>query len=138
VDIFVAALVIGSLTTTFICSNTLPTPSLFNYFLISSGSSIMSSLAFSPQTLSPAKSTAPLWTVPFEIGCYALMSGLIVAGAVKSQKRMVVAVAGFTMLYYGLYFIATPILQTPHCHNYINNFISERGITCTLISSQGR
>ncbi len=131
VDIFVSALVIGTLVTTVPLGEYFSDKKFAHYFLNIVGfihyelPGVFLSNPFANQV------NGSLWTVPFEIGCYALMSCLIIFGAVKSRTRMVYAALGFTAFYYALYFYftthASPLSPDKPLHNYINNFVSERG-----------
>jgi len=127
VDIFVAALVIGSITTTTSLHDYFTDRQFLHYFLNIVGFIHYELPGVFLSNPFPNQVNGSLWTVPFEIGCYAIMSGLIIIGAVKSRIRMVSAAIGFTVLYYGLYFTVSPFSPDSAFHNYINNFLSERG-----------
>jgi peptidoglycan/LPS O-acetylase OafA/YrhL len=69
-----------------------------------------------------------LWTVPFEIGCYGIMTALIASGAIKSRPKIIALFAAFTA-FYCLALSYGPDLSrydSPVAH-YLVNFAGERG-----------
>ena len=131
VDIFVSALLLGPLLTTKPLSEYFSGKEFSHYFLNIIGfihyelPGVFDSNPFAHQV------NGSLWTVPYEIGCYALMSGLILFGCVKSSRLITSTFVGFTMLFYGLQFWfsshISPLSTDTPIHNYLNNFLSERG-----------
>jgi peptidoglycan/LPS O-acetylase OafA/YrhL len=131
VDIFVAAIAIGSLVTTVSWHTYFSDQRFFHYFLNIIGfihyelPGVFTSNPFANQV------NGSLWTVPFEIGCYALMSGLILCGAVRSRTGITIAAAGFVTVYYSLYFYfsthASPLAAETAVNHYLQNFVSGRG-----------
>jgi peptidoglycan/LPS O-acetylase OafA/YrhL len=79
----------------------------------------------------PRQVNGSLWTVPYEIGCYAIMSGLILFGLVKSSRAITATFVSFTMLYFAMSywysFNASPLTSNTPVNNYLNNFLSKRG-----------
>lgn len=78
---------------------------------------------------------ASLWTVPFEIGCYALMSMLIIFGVLKKPALLLAGAAILTVS--ALLIIATgiePATMGGHFHKYgraynlMENFFGRRGL----------
>lgn len=70
-----------------------------------------------------------LWTVPFEIGCYALMSLFILAGLLKRPALFTATccgIAGFVLITYAPWFHALDLLP-PRLHTLLAHFFQERG-----------
>lgn len=70
-----------------------------------------------------------LWTVPFEIGCYALMSLFIVAGLLKRPAIFVatcLGIVGFVLTTYAPWFHALDALP-PRLRTLLAHFFEERG-----------
>jgi peptidoglycan/LPS O-acetylase OafA/YrhL len=84
-DIIFAALLIGPLVTTLPLSSYFTDPIFFRYFLNIVGW-IHYSLPGVFETNPSSEVNGALWTVPFEIGCYVILIGLIVTGAIKRPK----------------------------------------------------
>jgi len=74
---------------------------------------------------------ASLWTVPYEIGCYILMSLLIISGSVKSKMRNIFFFVLFTAIFCGLhiyyYIHPWPFISGSTLDNFIGNFTDDRG-----------
>lgn len=73
-----------------------------------------------------------LWTIAYDMGCYAIMACMMVLGILKSPRRMVLWLCGFVGIYYGLYWYLTPLpsfvsLLPTEVFNYLNSFLSPRG-----------
>jgi peptidoglycan/LPS O-acetylase OafA/YrhL len=131
VDIFVAAIVIGSLVTTDPWHTYFTDSRFFHYFLNIIGfihyelPGVFISNPFANQV------NGSLWTVPFEIGCYAIMSCLILCGAVRSRTGITIAAVVFVAVYYLLYFYfsthPSPFAAETPVNHYLQNFVSGRG-----------
>ena len=131
VDIVIAALVIGTCVTVLPLSDYFSDKKFAHYFLNIIGfihyelPGVFTSNPFSGQI------NGSLWTVPFEIGCYAIMSILIITGAMKSKIRMLSAALIFILVHYGLHFYlsahAELFASENALNNYFNNFVSDRG-----------
>ena len=85
VDIFVSALVIGTLCTTQPLHDYFSDKKFAHYFLNIIGFIHYELPGVFIANPFPGQVNGSLWTVPFEIGCYAIMSCLIIFGAVKSK-----------------------------------------------------
>ncbi|QQO21232.1 acyltransferase [Bradyrhizobium diazoefficiens] len=81
-DIVFAALLIGPLVTTLSAKQYFTDPAFFTYFLNVTGWMQYSLPGVFENNPSPEVNGA-LWTIPFEIGCYAILAGLMISGAVK-------------------------------------------------------
>ena len=127
VDIFVSALVIGTLCTTQPLHDYFSDKKFAHYFLNIIGFIHYELPGVFIANPFPGQVNGSLWTVPFEIGCYAIMSCLIIFGAVKSKNRMIAAALGFTVFYYALYFYMPAIVPENSLLKYVYNFVSERG-----------
>ena len=127
VDIFVSALVIGTLCTSQPLHDYFSDKKFAHYFLNIIGFIHYELPGVFIANPFPGQVNGSLWTVPFEIGCYAIMSGLIILGAVKSKKRMIAAAIGFTAFYYALYFYTPAPVPENSLLKYMYNFVSERG-----------
>src|SRR5262249_47544177 len=67
-----------------------------------------------------------LWTIPFEIGCYLMMSLAIIFGLVKSKKRMLIGAAIFIGIFFGLYYYCPPLQEGTAISEYLMNFVAKR------------
>jgi len=81
-DIVFAALLIGPLVTTLPAKQYFTDPAFFTYFLNITGWMQYSLPGVFENNPSPEVNGA-LWTIPFEIGCYAILAGLMISGAIK-------------------------------------------------------
>jgi peptidoglycan/LPS O-acetylase OafA/YrhL len=100
-DIVFAALLIGPLVTTLPASLYFTSPTFLTYFLNIAGwvhYSLPGVFAGNP---SPDVNGA-LWTVPYEIGCYIIFAGLMISGAIKRPRFVL-------LLTYLLLIIAVPL-----------------------------
>jgi peptidoglycan/LPS O-acetylase OafA/YrhL len=128
VDISISALVIGPLFTVFPWKTYYTDTEFKHYFLNIVGfihyllPGVFLSNPFAGQV------NGSLWTVPPEIGCYAIMTALIASGAIKSGRKLFAAFAAFTVCFY-LALNYGPDLSTfdTTIFNYLRNFIGERG-----------
>jgi peptidoglycan/LPS O-acetylase OafA/YrhL len=84
-DIIFAALLIGPLVTTLPASRYFTDATFFSYFLNISGWIHYSLPGVFESNPSPEVNGA-LWTVPFEIACYAILTGLMISGAIKRPR----------------------------------------------------
>ena len=100
-DIVFAALLIGPLVTTLPANLYFTGPTFFTYFLNIAGWVHYSLPGVFASNPSPAVNGA-LWTVPYEIGCYVIFAGLMISGAIK-RPRLVL------LLTYLLLVIAVPL-----------------------------
>jgi peptidoglycan/LPS O-acetylase OafA/YrhL len=127
VDILVATLLVGTLLTTE------PLPDYFadrrfsHYFL-----NICGFINYElPEVFAsnPDKATVngSLWTIPFEIGCYALMSMAIILGCIKTRRRMLMGFLAFLVVFYLLHSLVPDLSPDTPIHNYVNGFITARG-----------
>jgi peptidoglycan/LPS O-acetylase OafA/YrhL len=142
VDIFIAALVIGPSLTTNTLHSYVTDKKFAHYFLNIIGFIHYQLAGVFLSNPFPEAVNGSLWTVPFEIGCYVIMAGLIISGFVKSQSRMMWAAMGFAAIYYALHFYflshASPFAADNAIDHYANNFVGERGTLCILIFYQAR
>ena len=84
-DIIFAALLIGPLVTTLPASRYFTDATFFSYFLNITGWMHYSLPGVFESNPSPEVNGA-LWTVPFEIACYAILIGLMISGAIKRPR----------------------------------------------------
>ena len=106
-DIVFAALLIGPLVTTLPASHYFTDPAFFSYFLNIVGLIHFSLPGVFENNPSPEVNGA-LWTVPFEIGCYIILTGLMISGAIK-RPRLV------PLLTYAILIVGIPLrLMTSH------------------------
>jgi len=84
-DIVFAALIIGPLVTTLPARSYFTDATFFRYFLNIVGW-IHYELPGVFETNPSSEVNGALWTVPFEIGCYVILTGLIITGAIKRPK----------------------------------------------------
>jgi peptidoglycan/LPS O-acetylase OafA/YrhL len=84
-DIVFAALLIGPLVTTLPANLYFTGPAFFSYFLNIAGWVHYSLPGVFTNNPSPDVNGA-LWTVPYEIGCYVIFAGLIISGAIKRPR----------------------------------------------------
>lgn len=131
VDIFVSAMLLGPILTTASLQDYFGEPQFSHYFLNIIGFIHYELPGVFDSNPFPHQVNGSLWTVPYEIGCYALMSGLILFGCVKSARLISGTFVGFTLLYYGLRywfsFHVSPLASGTPIHSYLNNFLSDRG-----------
>jgi peptidoglycan/LPS O-acetylase OafA/YrhL len=134
VDIFVSALVIGPIVTTLSLHDYVRGKEFHHYFLNIIGFihfELPGVFTSNPCCSGVGQVNGSLWTVPFEIGCYALMSCLILVEAVRSRSRMLAICAGFVILYWLLpHFFARVNLEahfSEHLLKFLDGFVSERG-----------
>src|SRR5216684_109383 len=100
-DIVFAALLIGPLVTTLPANLYFTGPTFFTYFLNIAGWVHYSLPGVFASNPSPDVNGA-LWTVPYEIGCYVIFAGLMISGAIKRPRLVLL----FTYL---LLVIAVPL-----------------------------
>jgi peptidoglycan/LPS O-acetylase OafA/YrhL len=100
VDIFFAALLIGPLVTTLPASLYFTDATFFRYFFNITGW-IHYSLPGVFETNPSSEVNGALWTVPFEIGCYVILTGLMISGAMKRPR--VVPLFTFVILIAGIH-----------------------------------
>jgi peptidoglycan/LPS O-acetylase OafA/YrhL len=84
-DIVFAALLIGPLVTTLPASLYFTDATFFSYFLNTMGWIHYSLPGVFENNPSPEVNGA-LWTVPFEISCYVILTGLMISGAIKRPR----------------------------------------------------
>jgi peptidoglycan/LPS O-acetylase OafA/YrhL len=98
VDICIAALIIGPIFTTLPLREYFTRYEFYSYFANVTG--IIHYILPGVFEHNPDYATVngSLWTVPFEIGCYAIMSGFIMSG-VLNRRGMALAVAAVTTAY---------------------------------------
>jgi peptidoglycan/LPS O-acetylase OafA/YrhL len=84
-DIVFAALLIGPLVTTLPARLYFTDPVFFRYFLNIAGFIHFSLPGVFENNPSPEVNGA-LWTVPFEIACYVILTGLMISGAIKRPR----------------------------------------------------
>jgi peptidoglycan/LPS O-acetylase OafA/YrhL len=95
-DIIFAALLIGPLVTTLPANLYFTGPTFFTYFLNIAGWVHYALPGVFESNPSPDVNGA-LWTVPFEIGCYIIFAGLMISGAIK-RPRLVLLFTYFTLI----------------------------------------
>ena len=130
VDIFVSALVIVPIVTTGSLSDYFHGKDFQHYFLNIVG--FIHYLLPGVFTHNPWSSqvNGSLWTVPFEIGCYALISVLMVAGALRGKRPVLIAALVCVAVFYIVQATVPADADTAAggaVHNYAMNFLSERG-----------
>lgn len=107
VDIVFAALLIGPLVTTLPASHYFTDATFFSYFLNISGWIHYALPGVFENNPSPEVNGA-LWTVPFEMGCYVILTGLMISGAIK-RRRLV------PLFTYAILIVGIPLrLMTSH------------------------
>jgi peptidoglycan/LPS O-acetylase OafA/YrhL len=112
VDIFVCALIIGPIFTTLDLSKYFTNHEFHTYFLNITGWIHYTLPGVFRGHPMPSVNGA-LWTVPYEIGCYAILSGFIATGFLKRPRYVAIAIVG--MFAIGLLADTTGILQrAPH------------------------
>jgi peptidoglycan/LPS O-acetylase OafA/YrhL len=94
VDVVVCALIIGPLMTTVDLSAYFTDPDFYQYFLNITGW-IHYRLPGVFDKLPTYRVNGALWTVPYEILCYAIISGFIVFGALKRPLSVALSIAAF-------------------------------------------
>jgi peptidoglycan/LPS O-acetylase OafA/YrhL len=131
VDICVSALLIGTAVTTEPLHSYFTDRRFAHYFLNILGFIHYELPGVFASNPFPNQVNGSLWTVPFEIGCYCIMSLMIIGGAARSHSRMVVAAVGFTAAYYAVaYCVAaygSPLASPGPLDHYLGGFVSERG-----------
>ncbi len=100
VEIFISALVIGPLVTTLTLSEYFSDPKTYHYFTNIIGI-INYHLPGVFENHPDNRVNGALWTVPYEIGCYVFISGLILTGSLRRPK--VVAALAFGLLGLGVF-----------------------------------
>jgi peptidoglycan/LPS O-acetylase OafA/YrhL len=106
-DIFFAALLIGPLVTTLPARLYFTDPGFFSYFLNIAGW-IHYSLPGVFESNPSSEVNGALWTVPYEISCYVILTGLMITGAIK-RPRLV------PMFTYAVLIVGIPLrLMTSH------------------------
>lgn len=89
-DIVFAALLIGPLVTTLPAHQYFSDASFFSYFFNAVGWMHYSLPGVFKNNPSPQVNGA-LWTVPFEIGCYVILMGLMISGAIKRPRLVLLS-----------------------------------------------
>ncbi|WP_050044897.1 acyltransferase [Bradyrhizobium sp. LTSP849] len=100
-DIVFAALLIGPLVTTLPARQYFTDANFFTYFLNLTGWMQYSLPGVFESNPKPEVNGA-LWTIPFEIGCYAIIAGLMISGAIKRPALVLL----FT---YAVLIVGTPL-----------------------------
>jgi peptidoglycan/LPS O-acetylase OafA/YrhL len=131
VDIAVSALILGPLFTTL---------SLHDYFTGQDFQAYFANIiGFIHYTLPGVFAENPfadrvngsLWTVPYEIGCYILMSLLIFTGSIKSKPQIVFFCVFFTVIFCSLHVYydshPSPFAAGSVLGNYLGNFVELQG-----------
>jgi peptidoglycan/LPS O-acetylase OafA/YrhL len=129
VDICIAALIIGPIFTTLPLKQYYTSYEFCAYFANITGIIHYILPGVFEHNPFPATVNGSLWTVPFEIGCYAIMSGFIMSG-VLNKKRAAFAVATI-----GTAYIALTLSPGFHMldlfgkrlHTLLDHFFAERG-----------
>lgn len=98
-DIVFAALLIGPLVTTLPASLYFTDPAFASYFLNIIGW-IHYSLPGVFENNPSSEVNGALWTVPFEIGCYVILTGLMISGAIK--RPILVPILTYAVLIVGI------------------------------------
>jgi peptidoglycan/LPS O-acetylase OafA/YrhL len=129
VDICIAALIVGPIFTTLSLKQYFTSYEFYAYFANITGiihyilPGVFESNPF------PATVNGSLWTVPFEIGCYIIMSGFIIYG-VLNRKGVAFAVSAVTTAYialtYSPSFHVLDLLGT-RVNTIADHFFAERG-----------
>jgi peptidoglycan/LPS O-acetylase OafA/YrhL len=129
VDICIAALIIGPIFTTLPLRQYFTRYEFYAYFANITGiihyvlPGVFESNPF------PATVNGSLWTVPFEIGCYIIMSVLILSG-VLNRKGVALAVTAATTAYIALTYspqFHSLDLFDDRLHTLLDHFFAERG-----------
>lgn len=134
VDVLISAIIIGPLVTTVALTDYFLDSDFKHYFLNIIGYVHYYLPGVFKQNPHPGMVNGSLWTVPYEIGCYSIMSFLIIFGATKSRVRIFATVILFAILYCAVrvYFHhhVVPFASNVFLHEYLSNFegISGRGL----------
>ena len=129
VDICIAALIIGPIFTTLPLSQYFTSYEFYAYFANITGIIHYVLPGVFEHNPFPATVNGSLWTVPFEIGCYAIMSGFIISG-VLNRKGVAFAVSAVATAYIALtYYPGFHVLDLlgDRLHTLLVHFFAERG-----------
>lgn len=129
VDICIAALIIGPLFTTFHLGQYFTSYEFWSYFANITGIIHYVLPGVFETNPFPATVNGSLWTVPFEIGCYAIMAGFIVSGLLN-RKWLALAVSTISISYisitYAPNFHLLDILNM-RLHTLAGHFFADKG-----------
>jgi peptidoglycan/LPS O-acetylase OafA/YrhL len=120
-DIVFAALLVGPLVTTLPAKQYFTDATFFTYFLNITGWMQYSLPGVFENNPKPEVNGA-LWTIPFEVGCYAILAGLMISGAIKRP--------GLVLLFtYAVLIVAIPLrLVMPHLASDHASFLENLAI----------
>jgi peptidoglycan/LPS O-acetylase OafA/YrhL len=125
-DIVFAALLIGPLVTTLPLSLYFTDATFFSYFLNIAGWIHYSLPGVFENNPSPEVNGA-LWTVPFEISCYVILTGLMISGAIK-RPRLV------PLFTYAVLIVGIPLrLMTSHLAGDHPSFVEKLAMDLFLL-----
>jgi peptidoglycan/LPS O-acetylase OafA/YrhL len=106
VDILISAIILGPIFTVLPLSLYFSDPTFWSYFTNIFGLIQYTLPGVFQTSVYPNVVNGALWTVPFEIACYVLMSGLIIVGGIKSWKAtlglaVLISTAAITLYFSG-------------------------------------
>ena len=129
VDICIAALIIGPIFTTLPLKQYFTSYEFYAYFANITGIIHYILPGVFEANPFPATVNGSLWTVPFEIGCYAIMSALIISGVLDKKGLAftvsIVATAYIALTYAPGFHVLN--LMSDRLHTVMDHFFAERG-----------
>ena len=129
VDICIAALIIGPIFTTFPLRQYFTSYEFYAYFANITGIIHYILPGVFEQNPFPATVNGSLWTVPFEIGCYVIMSLFIITGVLKSKGKALsatIVTTAYIVVSYSPSFHVLDHLGT-RLHTLMDHFFADRG-----------
>jgi len=130
VDICIAALIIGPIFTTLPLREYFHRYEFFAYFANVTGLIHYILPGVFENNPFPATVNGSLWTVPFEIGCYVLMSAFIVSG-ILNNKGTALAVSALIVVFIAYTYAADyslfDAIKSERFHTVAHHFFADRG-----------
>jgi len=131
VNSFVCALIIGPLATTLPMHDYIFENREFSHFFLNVIGFIHYQLpgVFTANPL-PRQVNGSLWTIPYEIGCYAIMAAMVLLGVLRSGRLMAAFCLSLSLYVYmaGPFAGLQPsLLSGTSLGNYVAGFLAERG-----------
>jgi len=121
-DIVFAALLIGPLVTTLPAKQYFTDPSFFTYFLNVTGWMQYSLPGVFENNPKPEVNGA-LWTIPFEIGCYAVLAGLMISRAIKRPGLVLLFIYAVLIVGIPPWFVTSHLGSDPT--SLLENFVGQ-------------
>ncbi|HKO72497.1 MAG TPA: acyltransferase [Bradyrhizobium sp.] len=109
-DIVFAALLIGALVTTLSAKQYFTDTTFFTYFLNITGWMQYSLPGVFENNPKPEVNGA-LWTIPFELGCYAILAGLMISGAINRPRLVLLFTCAVLIARILLGLVAAPVSE---------------------------